>query len=87
MALVLNPIVNNLFSLTEAIDRIRIFQAEPDGTYLFVQQVNHGQLLPPKIPGYTMVKNTFSEVRPTLFGIKIANTCSGYNFAIYRLDK
>jgi hypothetical protein len=80
-------VTSGLFSLTEAIDRIRIFQTEPDGTYLFVQQVNHGQLLPPKIPGYTMVKNTFSEVRPTLFGIKIANTCSGYNFAIYRLDK
>jgi hypothetical protein len=80
-------VTGGLFSLTETTSRFRVYQSEPNEDYLFVQQVNHGQLSPPKIPGYTMVKNTFSEIRPTLFGIKIANTCSGYNFAIYGRDR
>ena len=78
-------ITSGLFTLVEDYSRINIANVDSAvEPLLYVQQVNRGAVSPPLIAGYTLVRDTFSPVRPKLFGLKIANTCGGYNFAVYQ---
>jgi hypothetical protein len=77
-------ITTAFFCLSEDFSKIHIENQNKNETFIFVQQVNRGRLTPPEIPGYEVMQNTFSTELPSFFGIKVGNTCGGYNFAVYQ---
>ncbi len=83
---------SGLFTLTEDYEKIRIWKLQPlvSSATLVIQQINiphPDRLTPPEIPGFVLTENYFSKCVPKLFGLKIANTSQGYNFAVYRPKK
>jgi hypothetical protein len=75
---------SGLFSLTQDYSRVKKYYVLADPELLILQQVNRGVKSPPHMPGYQLITSYFSSVEPMLFGVKCANTISGYNFAAYR---
>lgn len=41
----------------------------------------------PKIAGYRLIENGFTDVRPGFLGLKLKSRFGGYNFAVYRMEK
>jgi hypothetical protein len=41
---------------------------------------------PPRIDGYRLVEDRFDHEPPRIFGIKVANSNHGYDYAVYRRD-
>lgn len=51
--------------------------------WFFLQQINPARAVPPTFTNYRLVTNRFSKTQPRLFGVSLANTSRGYNFALY----
>ena len=81
-------VTGGFFSLTEDYSHIEV-SAHRDkfkGKWVLRQQTYSGESKAPEINGYTLVNSNFSSTMPTYFGMKIANTCGAYNYAIYRAN-
>ena len=59
----------------------------PGQETLLLQQVYRDYEHPPKIAGYRLIENGFTDVRPGFLGLKLKSRFGGYNFAVYRLEK
>jgi len=50
---------------------------------IVLQQADHALLQAPVIPGFDLVEDRFCGHVPQIFGIKLANSVRGYDYAIY----
>lgn len=85
-------VTGSLWTLSEEYDKIRITvsgsiieNAQRNQSELVIVQQNFsGLLYPPEIEGYTLEHDFFVHRSYELFGIKLANTTPGYQYAVYR---
>lgn len=79
-------VTSGLFALTEDYRNLRVFKGDPppEAAVAVVQQANTGRKTPPELAGFTLVEDGYSGATPRLFALRIANTPSGYDYAVYR---
>jgi hypothetical protein len=54
--------------------------------YVVFSQVGLARQTPPEIEGYVLIEDRFDHRPPRLFGIKVANSTHGYDYAVYQRD-
>jgi hypothetical protein len=73
------------FLLTDDYSRIVDYgDTVPQAAVLVNGQYRSGQTVPGALPGYRLVYDNFNPNPAKLFGIIIAHTTPGYQFAVYR---
>lgn len=81
-------VTGSFWALSEKYKNMYVYNTWPekvmDGTgFVFFQQRYSGMLVPPAITGCSLILDEFSSSSPTLFGIKLGNSASGYGYAVY----
>jgi hypothetical protein len=79
-----------LFSITERYDQTlvrHVHRLTNEADTILLQQVNRSELEPPPLDGFRCTENHFIPEPPRLFGIPLARTAPGYNFAVYRREE
>jgi hypothetical protein len=73
-----------LFTLVDRYDGIEEYYSGSSVATLVMQQAFRSTSTAPMVPGYRLVRSNFCPVIPKLFGIPVAHSVQGYNFAVYR---
>lgn len=79
---------SNLFELVNSVrdngpDFKVTFDHETNAKVLVLPQANTGLLVPPEVKGFYLAVNRYDGFLPRLFGVRLANTPGGYNYAVY----
>jgi len=77
-------ISGGLFTLVDRYDGIEEFHDGSHAATLVMQQAYRGPGPAPIMPGYRLVRSYFCPIIPRLFGLPVAHSVQGYNFALYR---
>jgi hypothetical protein len=54
--------------------------------FVVFSQVGLARRTPPEIDGYVLIEDRFDRDAPRVFGVKVANSTHGYDYAIYRRE-
>lgn len=77
-------ISGGLFTLVDRYDGIEELYTGSHAATLVMQQAYRNASTAPMVPGYRLVRSYFCPVIPRLFGLPVAHSVQGYNFALYR---
>jgi hypothetical protein len=77
-------ISGGLFTLVNRYDGVDEFFDSNGAATVVMQQAYRSVSTAPMMPGYRLVRSYFCPVIPRLFGLPIAHSVQGYNFALYR---
>jgi hypothetical protein len=78
-----------LYGLVYKYDGISVMelpdQPIPKGyEFIMYSQVGVARQTPPEIDGYVLIEDRFDRNAPRIFGVKVANSTHGYDYAIYQ---
>ena len=77
-------ISGGLFTLVDRYDGIEEYYDGNTAATVVMQQAYRGAGTAPVVPGYRLVRSYFCPVNPRVFGVPVAHSVQGYNFALYR---
>lgn len=66
---------------------VGVSHLESTAPIVLIQQHSPYMPAPPTFDNYTLVENHFSNYTPSLFGLRLAHSTLGYNFAVYRRNE
>jgi hypothetical protein len=87
-SILITPAIFGLFDDYDGLSVMVMPHHRVPKTHEFVvfSQVGLGRQTPPEIEGYVLIEDRFDHDAPRLFGVKVASSPHGYNYAIYRRD-